>query len=126
MVPNSFGSFDVSRHLARSDIIFSHDMAIIFVKWSKTIQSRDKIACIHIPVVPGSRLCPVTALKYMLANVTGSQNDPLFCICRQGRWFPLTDSIVRKHLKCITRMLGHFPAGLAYLKLIPILISPKI
>ena len=72
MVPHSFKNFDVSIHLARGDIIFSHDMATILVKWSKTIQSRDKIVCIHIPVLPGSKLCPVTALKHMLAIVPGS------------------------------------------------------
>ena len=81
-------------------------MAIILVKWSKTLQARDKITRIHIPVLPDSRLCPVTALKQMLASVPGSQNDPLFSICRQGCWLPLTDSIVRKHLTCIIRMLG--------------------
>ena len=106
MVSHSFSSFDISRHLARGDIIFSHDMVIILVKWSKTIQSRNKIAHIHITVLPGSRLCPVTALKCMLAVVPGSQDDPLFSICRQGRWVPLTDSIVRKLLKRITHMLS--------------------
>ena len=40
MVPHTFKNFDVSRHLARGDIIFSHDMAIILVKCSKTTQSR--------------------------------------------------------------------------------------
>ena len=35
-----------------------------------------------------------------------SQDDPLFSICRQGHWVPLTDSIVRKHLTHIIRMLG--------------------
>ena len=69
MVPHSFKNFDVSRHLARGDIIFSDDMAIILVRWSKTIQSIDKIAHVNIPVLPGSRLCPVTALKHMLAIV---------------------------------------------------------
>ena len=106
IVPHSFKNFYASRHLARGDIIFSHDMAIIFVKWSKTIQSRDNSAHIHIPVLPGSRLCPVTALKHMRAIVPGSQDDPLFSLCRQGHWVPLTDSIVRKHQKRITRMLG--------------------
>ena len=92
--------------MARGDIIFSHDMAIILVKFSKTVQSRDKIARIHIPVVPESRLCPVTALKCMLAIVPGSQDDPLLCICRQACWVPLTDSIVRKHLNHITHILN--------------------
>ena len=106
MVPHSFKNFDGSRHLARGDIIFSYDMAIILVKWSKTLQARDKIARIHIPVLPGSSLCPVAASKRMLAMVPGSQDDPLFSICRQGSWLPLTDSIVRKHLTRIIRMLG--------------------
>ena len=81
-------------------------MAIILVRWSKTIQSIDKIAHVNIPVLPGSRLCPVTALKHMLAIVPRSQKDPLFSICRQDRWVPLTDTIVKTHLKGITRMLG--------------------
>ena len=92
--------------MARVDIIFVYDMAIVLVKWSKTIQSRDKIARIHIPVLPGCKLCPVAALKCMLAMVPGSQDDPLFSICRQGRWLPLTDSIVRKHLKCVSCILS--------------------
>ena len=29
MVPHSTSIFDISRHLARGDVIFSHDMAII-------------------------------------------------------------------------------------------------
>ena len=55
LVPHTLKSFDVSRHLARGDVIFSHDMAIIIVKWSKTLQYRDRVARIHIPVLPGSR-----------------------------------------------------------------------
>ena len=46
MVPHSFATFDIPRHLARGDIIFSYDMAIILVKWSKTIQGRDKVVFI--------------------------------------------------------------------------------
>ena len=87
-------------------IFLSHDMATILVKWTKTIQPRDKIARIQIPVLPGSKICPVTALKHMLAMVTGSQDNPRFSICRQGHWLPLTDSIVRKHLKRITQIFG--------------------
>ena len=42
----------------------------------------------------------------MLSQVPGSQDDPLFFICGQGTWFPLTDSIDRKHLKRISSILG--------------------
>ena len=106
MVPHIFTSFDLTRHLPRGDIMFSHDMAIVLVKWSKTMQARDKISRIRIPVLPGSKLCPMAALKRMLAIVPGSRDDPLFSICRQGQWLPLTDSIVRKHLKRVTCILS--------------------
>ena len=106
LVPHTFKTYDVSRHLARADIIFSHDMAIIIIKWSKTLQYRDTVTRVHIPVLPDSRLCPVAALKHMLHMTPGSENDPLFSICRQGQWLPLTDTIVRKHLKRIIFKLG--------------------
>ena len=70
IVPHSSASFDISRHLTREDLKFSDSFAIIIVKFAKTIQFRDRIAHISIPALPGSMLCPVTALENMLAYVT--------------------------------------------------------
>ena len=80
MVPHAKNGFDPSHHLARGDIIFSDKEVIVLVKWSKTIQSRDKVARVVIPKLPGSNLCPVTTLSNMLQLVPGSNNDPLFAI----------------------------------------------
>ena len=80
MVPHAKNGFDPSRHLAQGDIIFSDNEAIVLVKWSKTIQSRDKVVRVVIPKLPGSKLCPVTALSNMLHLVPGSNNDPLLAI----------------------------------------------
>ena len=99
MVPHAKNGFDPSRHLARGDIIFSDNEANVLVKWSMTNQSRDKVACVVIPKLPGSKLCPVTALSNMLHLVPGSNNDSLFAIFKANKWPPLTDSMVRKHLK---------------------------
>ena len=54
---------------------------------------------ITIPNLPGSSLCPETALGKMLAVVPGSENDSLFCIFRQGCWVSLTDGIANKYMK---------------------------
>ena len=105
IVPHSTATFYVSRPLARGDIIFGDDLAIIIVKWSKTNQFRDKVARISITVLSGSPLCPVTALILLLYTVPGSPDDPLFNIFKQGSYIPLTDSMVRKHFKRITHML---------------------
>ena len=99
MVPQSKNGSDLSRHFARGD-----KEAIVLVKWSKTIQSRDKVAHV-IPRLLGSRLCPVTALTNMLQLVPGSKNGPLFAIFKGTQRSPLADSIVRKHLKRVLLLL---------------------
>ena len=106
IVPHAFNGFDMSRHLARGDVIFWDSSAVLILKWSKTNQLRDKVHYVTIPVIPQSLLCPVLALKNMLAAIPGSKNDPLFTISRRGCWLPLTDSIVRKHLHRVIKALG--------------------
>ena len=91
-VPHSTSTLDVSRHLARGDIIFGQDLAIIVVKWSKTNKFRDKVTKISILVLTGSSLCPVAALRLLLEAVPGTQNDPLFTIFKQGSSIPWTEN----------------------------------
>ena len=67
MVPHTKNGFDPSRHLARGDIIFSDNEAIVLVKWSKTIQSRDKVACVVIQ-------------NFQVPNYVQSQHYPTCCI----------------------------------------------
>ena len=106
IVPHSFMGFDISRHLARGDVIFGDTSAVIIIKWSKTNQLRNKVHYVTIPKVPQSLLCPFLALKTMLQKIPGSQNDPLFTIPGHGHYLPLTDSIVKKHLKRVLKALG--------------------
>ena len=101
MVPHSTSTFDVSRHFADGYVIFSHDMAIILVKWSQTNQFRNKVVSISIP----SLLCPVAALKALIQTVPGAQDDPLFSILNYGKYVPLTDSMVRMHWKKLINIL---------------------
>ena len=69
IVPHTRAQYDHTRHLARGDVIFSSTETIILIKWSKTIQFRDRVVTIRVPFLPGSSLCPVTALKAMIALV---------------------------------------------------------
>ena len=69
-VPHSTSTYDISRHLAGGDVIFSHDMATILVKCSKTNQFRKTVARIAIPIISGSLLSPVAALKVIIQAVS--------------------------------------------------------
>ena len=68
------------------------------------MQNRRDVTTIVIPRLPGSPICPVSALETLLGNQPGSDNHPLFQI-KTKTWVPLTDSVTRKHLSKICKIL---------------------
>ena len=69
-------SFRESRHLTRGDIQFTPPGMLITLKWSKTMQSRDKSHVIALPSLWPSLLCPVHALKKAIAHYKPKNHDP--------------------------------------------------
>ena len=55
-------AFNPSKHLCRSDF-FVHPWGLeIKIRWSKTIQFRDRCLSVPLPFLPGNKLCPATAV----------------------------------------------------------------
>ena len=96
LLPHSVNSFDDTRQLAKGDVIFGHQGAVLVVTWSKTVQNRKDFATIPLPDLQGGPLCPVTALKVLFQASPRGPNSPVFMIPRQKQWGPLTDSVARK------------------------------
>ena len=61
---------------------------------------------LKVPALGKSPHCPVRALKAILAITLGSDNSPLFQVKVKTKWFPLTDSRLRKNLAIILAKLG--------------------
>ena len=114
LVPHSISTFDHMKQLARADVIFAPPGAHIIIKWSKTLQFRNKIKVIKIPSLGNSSICPVAALKAMLKLYKGSSNSPLFQIKYFGRWVPLTDTRLRKALAKMINHLGWASKNLTF------------
>ena len=76
------------------------------VKWSKTLQDWVKTTTIDIPYLGSSALCPIAALKEILATYPSHQDSSLFQVPQAGTPTPLTDSAARKHLKQVLVLLG--------------------
>ena len=106
LVPHSISGYDPMKHLSRGDIIFGPPGINLLVKWSKTLQNRDKVKVIKVPALVKSPLCPVIAIKHLLATTPGSNNSPLFQIQCFQKWFPLTDSSLRKFLAKLLKALN--------------------
>ena len=106
ILPHTTTTFDKTRHLCVADVIFADSKAVIVLKWSKTFQDRVKTTTVNIPSLGASALCPVKALRQMLACIPSSQDAPLFQIPHGHSYKPLTDSAARKHLKTISTLLA--------------------
>lgn len=62
LLPTAANQFNPSKQLTKADFKIFHWGALITIRWSKTIQFRERIVEIPLPYIPGSALCPTTAI----------------------------------------------------------------
>lgn len=62
IAPDTLHSFDPSKNTRRCDIVLKPDRVDVTIRWSKTIQFRERKLVIPIPRIKGSPLCPVAAV----------------------------------------------------------------
>ena len=114
LVSHKSADFSPLYHLARADIIFAHPGIQVIIKWSKTMQTRDIVKILKIPHLGANLICPVRALKNLLAITPGSNNHPLFQYKTSKGWRPLTDSQVRHHFHLVLKRLNLSDAKITF------------
>ncbi len=67
-------------HLCRGDVFLVDDGLRLLIKWSKTIQARERTLVIPVLAIPGHPLCPRSAYEDMVAAIPASKNKPLFSL----------------------------------------------
>ena len=105
-VADTLNSGDTSKQLCREDLCWRQDSVLVTLRWSKTNQFGDRLI-FSLPKIPGSILCPYTALKTMIGLVPG---DTGLCFVRSdGRPFTYYQlhSLLRKAL-----LINGYPAHL--------------
>ena len=106
LVPHTRADFDHTRHLTGNDVFFTDKYLKVLIKWSKTMQTRDKVQCVTLPRLKIKLLCPFRAVKALFKLYPMSGSAPLRQIRNEQGSNPLTDSQVRKSLKTINVYLG--------------------
>jgi hypothetical protein len=93
LVPSA-GDFDPSRHLCRSDFTFNPEGAILTIRWSKTIQFKERVVLVvPIPRIPNSVFCRSQAamLDFRFPISAGDHSSvPSFYDSIPGECTPLT------------------------------------
>ena len=101
LAPHSLAGFDPTRHLTGEDVFFTKKHAKVLIKWSKTIQTRDKVQCLTLPKLKNKIICPYRALKAIFKAYPMSSDLSLLQLPSQQGLNPMTDSRVRKFFKRI-------------------------
>ena len=102
----SVRAFNPSKHLTRNDIKFSRNGAVLRIHWSKTLQHREGIPLIPLPIIPNSDLCPVTAVHHYFQLVPADANSPFFCVPQGPILQPITFSLFSSFLKETISAIG--------------------
>ena len=79
-----------SKVITRANLVFTSAGANIHVSAMKTIQCQQRSLILPIPTIPGSRLCPILALRRHLAINPGSVSAPLFSVFSGSGLAPIT------------------------------------
>ena len=110
LVP-ALDKFDPSKHLCRSDVQLGSTGAVIAVRWSKTIQFKQKVLYIPLPRITTSPCCPTTALLLTLARLPKTHTPvPLFCYPSPSGSKAITHSSFVSYLKLCLSKLGLDPS----------------
>ena len=67
LLPLSPAENDPQKQFSRSDFKFLSWGALVKIKWSKTIQFRERTIQIPLPYIPQSPLCPVTSILHAMS-----------------------------------------------------------
>ena len=105
LAPHSVTAFDHTRHFTGHDVFFTKKHLKLIIKWSKTMQNRDKVQCITVPKLKNKLICPFRAVKRLQSLYPFTSSTSLLQVSAPQGFIPLTDSKMRKILKSISLSL---------------------
>lgn len=110
LIPSK-AQFNPDKHLCVSDVQFGPQGAVLSVRWSKTIQYRQRTLQIPLPHIAGSPFCPSSALM-LCTSLAPKRNNPLplFSFPTPQGTQPITYAAFITHLRLCLRKLGFNPS----------------
>ena len=110
LLVKSMSSFDPNLHLCRRDASFSSEGVTLEVRWSKTIQYRERVLHVPLPRIPFSPLCPSQALLLSLRLSISPNDGPLFTFSGPRGWAPLSGNLFNQKLLQLLARLNLDPS----------------
>ena len=108
LVPDTLTGFNVKEQLTCQVVWWYKHYMMIDVKWSKTLQYREKDLTLPLKLADNGIVCAVKWINWLL-QFDGKGCDPLLAVPQMGRLTPITYDMLSKQLKCWVEMLGENP-----------------
>ena len=80
LVPNSVKSFDKTRYPVSEDVIWGPRGFHLILTCAKNMQTSGEYQVVQLPKLDNYNICPVTALKAMIAKFNYTKDTPLFLV----------------------------------------------
>ena len=103
VMPDNAASFSKDKQFIRSDFNFESLCIFVRVKWSKTIQNKERAYVIRLPFL-GTSLCPVLAISKAFIRCPLSDDSPAIVSSSSGT--PMTSGLFIKKLKQCMSLCG--------------------
>ena len=109
LVPNSVKNFDKTRYPVFGDVIWGFPGVHLILTCAKNMQTSGDYQVVQLPKLHNQNICPVTALRAMIAKFTYTKDTPLFLIHSKAGIQTTGASKVRSFLKLVITNLGLNP-----------------
>ena len=86
LVPDSSISFNPNEQLTRADVLMAGWMVLINIRWSKTIQYKQKEILMPLIPAPCRAICPIYWVRYIMKMFPTDPNHYSVTI-RKARWW---------------------------------------
>ena len=80
LVPDTQRGFDATKQLRYRDCVDTGQQMVVGIRWAKNEQFNRELLTFPLPKLPGSVLCPVTAIRRMASMIQHNQDDHLFTL----------------------------------------------
>ena len=109
--PETREKFRPDQHFTKADLEFEDGYWNLYIRWSKTIQYKNRV--VKAPVVPSSNrsICPQHWLNRMIKLIPAQSHEPLFLVREGAHRYPLTSGQVNRLLKKWTKLAGLDPTA---------------
>lgn len=99
LIASSPATCDPVPNLCCNDIKSTPHGAVLRIRWSKTLQHKDRLRFVPLPSIPGSDLYPVSAILQYFSLVSAPPSAPFFCIPFHGPLRPVTHAVFTTAIK---------------------------